>query len=251
MTISSGAFERAQNNGTVPDDDPQAMREALTQRIAFAEIGQTVVDVRMFGRGPNASVDIQLTGDMKLTFERFGDITKPPALTAHLASIGVAQTFKGSEAAVVGALISRLAEHHDSGTADDAAREWGTEFLRLAAVQETDFNDQAERWRAFSSLEPLNPARDAGEDRSSFTLAQASVVLLDRKSGVRLVRCGWFLSYVRRENGTYNAAILDTQMARVGWQRSGGEGRIKATAPDGRRTLIWRFYTVPTEWGEQ
>lgn len=249
MTVDDAEFQRAQTNGTVLSGPPEAMREELSRLLGLDEIDRVLVDVRMFGRGPAASVDVELSGDTRLTFERFGDITKPPMLTAYLASVGVARTFKGAEAAMSGALISRLAEHHESANADEVAREWASEFLRLAPVQEIKLDDQADRWRAFASLQGLNP--DAGEDRTAFSLAQASVVLLDTTSGVRLVRCGWFLAYVRRESGTYNAATLDTQMARVGWQRSGGEGKVKATAPDGHRTLNWRFYIVPKGWDER
>jgi hypothetical protein len=251
MTVDSAAFQRAQTNGTALVEGPDVMRAELAEMLALSEIDRTIVDVQMFGHGPTASVDLQLSGDVKLTFERFSDITKPPTLTAYLASVGVARTFKGTEAALAGALISRLAEHHASADVDEVVREWGSEFLRLAAVQEVTLDEQAERWRAFSSLQGLNPARDAGEDRTAFSLAQASVVLLDATSGVRLVRCGWFLAFVRRETGTYSAATLDTQMARVGWLRSGSEGKVKATAPDGRRTLNWRFYTVPNGWEQR
>ncbi len=58
-------------------------------------------------RMPSVEVDVRLSGDVKLTFERFGDMTKPPALIAHLASIGVAQKFTQFDTAIVGALTSR------------------------------------------------------------------------------------------------------------------------------------------------
>jgi hypothetical protein len=253
MTVDDATYQRAQTNGTVLTEEPDVMRKDLAEMLELAEINRGILDVQMFGRGPNASVDLQLSGDVRLTFERFADVTKPPALTAHLASIGIARTFKGREAALAGALISRLARHHDGESAEAIAAEWGREFVRLAALQEADLDDQAERWRAFASLRGLNPARDAGEDRSSHSLACAAVVLADKTSGVRLVRCGWFLSYVRREvGGMYSPQSLGTQMERAGWQRSGREGRIKATCPDDpRRTLIWRFYSVPNGWDDQ
>jgi hypothetical protein len=252
VTIDSGAFQRAQTNGTVLGEEANVQRQELAKLLGFEEIDRVIVDVQMFGRGPSASVDVQLSGDLKLVFEQFGDITKGPALTAHLAAIGIARTFKQGEAALVGALIFRLARHHDSESADDIAREWGSEFLRLAMLQEVDLDDQAERFRAFDSIARLNPARDAAEDRTTHSLALASVVLEDKASGLRLVRCGWFLSYVRREvGGMYSPQALGTQMERVGWQRSGSEGRIKATCPDGHRTLNWRFYSVPKGWGDE
>lgn len=252
MTISSADYARAQTNGTALAADPDEMRGRLAEMLGLPEIDRVLVDVAMFGRGPTASVDLHLSGDMRLSFDRFDATTSGSSLTAHLASIGIARTFKAADAALVGALISRVARHHDSESADEVAREWGAEFLRLAAVEEVDLDDQAERWSAFSSLAPLNPARDAGEDRSSHSLACACVVLVDRATGTRLIRCGWFLSYVKREvGGMYSPQALGTQMERVGWERSGTEGRIKATSPGTpRRTLNWRFYSVPKEWGE-
>ncbi len=250
VSVELGGDADRQDNGTILSEPPEAMRERSAAMLGLEQIGATVVDVQMFGRGPSASVDLQLSGDLKLTIG-FGDITKPPALTTHLASIGIARTFTGKDAALVGALISRLARHHETESEDSVAREWGCEFLRLAAIGEVNLDDQAERWRAFSALEHRNPASDCGEDRSAHALASVSVVLVDPGTGVRLVRCGWFLSYVRREvGGMYSPASLGTQMERVGWQRSGSEGRIKATCPGAPRSLNWRFYTVPQGWDE-
>jgi hypothetical protein len=175
----------------------------------------------VFGRGAAASVDLHLSGDTKVTFERFGDIAKGPALTAHLMStLGVAKSFKATDAVLAGSLSFKLAKHHGDDTTDAAAREWGSEFLRLAATGDIDLNDQASRWRAFSALELLNPQRDAGEDRSAYSLASASVVLV-AESGMRLVRCGWFLSYVRGEVGGIDPGAVATKMERVGWSRQG------------------------------
>ena len=239
-------------DAVLSDVETKASRDELAGLLGLDEINRTILGVQMFGRGPAASVDLQLSGDTKLTFEHFGDITKPPALTAHLASIGVARTFKGQNAAAIGALIARLARRHDGETADEIAGEWGSEFLRLAATQMVDLADQADRWRAFALLERLNPSHDAGEDRSSHALACASELLEDRASGVRLVRCGWFLNYVRREvGGMYSPQALGMQMERVGWQRSGTEGRVKATCPATGRALLWRFYSVPKGWQDR
>lgn len=231
---------------------PEEIRERLADMLGLGDVGRTIVGAELFGRGPAASVDLRLSGDLKITFERFGDVSKPAALTAHLmSSVGVAKVFKAPDAAIVGALIFQLARHHGEHTEDEAAREWGCEFLRLANWRDVDLADQEDRWRAFSVIAVLNPPHDAGEDRSGHSLACASTVLADKSSGVRLVRCGWFLGYVRREGGTYSPASLGTQMARVGWERRGGEGRVKATCPgDRRRTLNWRFYTVPKGWEE-
>lgn len=246
--------DRERARGRNHDASPDYLRQELTVLLGIEQVGRTVIGAAVFGRGPAASVDLYLSGDTKVTFERFGDIAKGPALTAHLMStLGVAKSFRATDAVLAGSLIFKLAKHHGEDSADGAAREWGSEFLRLAAVGEVELNDQASRWRAFSALERLNPAHDTGEDRSAHALASASVVLLDGASGARLVRCGWFLSYVRREvGGMYSPATLGTQMERVGWRRQGTEGRIKATCPsDSRRWLNWRFYMVSRGWDEQ
>jgi hypothetical protein len=234
------------------DLTPEQMREELTKLLGLEQISRTVIGAEVFGRGVAASVDLHLSGDLKVTFDRFGDIGKPAALTAHLmTTLGVEQTLKGPQAIHAGSLIFRLARHHGEEDADAIAREWGVEFLRLAPVGEVDLQDQASRWRAFSRLAQLSPQRDAGEDRSAHSLACAAVVL-EATNGVRLVRSGWFLAYVRREVGGMDPGALATRMERVGWRRQGAEGWIKATCPDDpRRTLRWRFYNAPEGWEER
>ena len=41
---------------------------------------------------------------------------------------------------------------------------------------------------------------------------------------------------------------LARDMERVGWQRSGESGRIKASAPGRSRALGWSFYLVRAGW---
>jgi hypothetical protein len=243
-------YENEQHNGSVIEDTPEGMRSQLTELLALKQIGLEVISATVFGSGNAASVDLHLSHGAKVTFERFADIAKPAALSAHLVTnLGLVRTFKTMEAMLVGALIHRLAEHRSDQGADETAREWATEFLRFAPTQEVNLDDQAERWRAFSSIAPLDPLRDATDERSACALACASVVLVDPGSGVRLVRCGWFLSYVRRHvGGLYTPTTLGTQMARVGWERRGTEGWIKATCPTDERFLRWRFYIVPKGW---
>ena len=229
---------------------PGELRTTLTELLGLPEIGRTVIGARMFGRGPNASVDIALSGDETLMFERFSDVAKPTVLATYMASYGIAMSFKQADAIRVAALVSQLAEHHTVDTADAMAREWGYEYLRLATVQEVNMDDQLGRWQAFSALQRVEPGRDSNEDRSPAGLAAAGLVLQDHESGVRFVRCGWFLGYVRREVGSlHSPQQLAQLMQRVGWDRRGVTGRIKATSPDGCRTLQWSFYTVAKEWG--
>ena len=39
-------------------------------------------------------------------------------------------------------------------------------------------------------------------------------------------------------------------MARVGWYRTGREGRIKATRPGLRGSEVQRFWVVPPDWDD-
>jgi hypothetical protein len=149
---------------------------------------------------------------------------------------------------LIAAAIHRLAQHHAEDEADEQAREWGCEYLRTASTFGVDMADQTDRWRAFSTLARTEPAKDAGEDRSAYALAAASVVLAER-SGIRFVRTGWFQGYVKREvGGLYSPAALITQMEAVGWTRPNSEGRVKATSLTDGRALGWRFYVVPPHW---
>ena len=84
MTITDATFQRAQSNGTVLSERPDVQRDELSKMLGVSEIGRTVVGVQMYGRGPAASVDVRLSGDITLTFERFSDITRGPTLTAYL-----------------------------------------------------------------------------------------------------------------------------------------------------------------------
>lgn len=213
-------------------------------------LGIAVAAANIYGRGPTASVDLLLCDGAKLTFDRFGDVAKPSTLSAALVTLtGVYKTFKGPEAGRVAAAVFRLARHYRDASADEAAGEMGYEYLRLAPTQDFDMSDQAERWRAFCDLARVSPAWDVGDNRSAHAIASGSVVLIDRESGTRYVRTGWFRSYVKREvGGLYSPAALAAQMERVGWQRPGSQGRVKATCPTDSRSLVWTFYTVAAGW---
>jgi len=236
-------------NGKPPDPTADDLSDAL----GLTEHGLKVTGANVFGRGPNASVDLALSDGSTLRFERFSDIVKPALLATYLVTLtGVVSSFKGPQAAWIAAGIYKLAKHHDEADEDDATREFGTEYLRVAPTEDVDMGCQADRWRAFSTQARLSPARDAGEDRSAEALAAASVVLVDPATGKRYVRTGWFQSYVKREvGGLYSPAALAQQMLRVGWTRPNSEGRIKATSPTDGRSLGWSFYVVEADWDAQ
>ncbi len=199
--------------------------EGLTEALGLGDVGLAVTAAKVFGRGPSASVDLILSDGAKVTFERFGDIAKPSTLSAALVTLtGIYRTFKGPDAGEIAAMIYSLATHHRDASADEAAREFGYEYLRVAPTQEVDMGAQAERWRAFSALATADLVWDAGDRPTAHALAAGSTVLVDRE-GTRYVRTGWFRSYVRREvGGLYSPAALAAQMERVGWRRPGSQG---------------------------
>lgn len=237
------------SNGATPG--PEALCESLTDRLGLSDVHLKVIGATVWGRGADARVDIHLSGDARpLRFDRFGDISKPAALTtALMTQVAVGRMFKAPAAVTIGVEINKLASHYAEADEDEAAREWGAEYLRIAPTQEVDLANQAARWQAFSDLARMSPARTAGDDRSAAALATSSCVLVDHEDKTRLVRAGWFQAYVKREvGGLYSPAALATQMQRVGWKRPGSQGRIKATSPSEPRSHVWPFYVVARDW---
>lgn len=239
--------------------DPPAPAEFLTGQLGLSAAGLRVSGADVFGRGPEARVTLHLggrelpNGRATLVFDRFADVASPRLLSAHLVTLtGVYRTFKAPEAGAIAAAVFQLAKHHDQADDETQVIEWCSEFLRVAPRMDTDLNDQLERYGAFETLARLNPARDAGEDRSALALACASLVLVDRNSGQRLVRCGWLRDFVKREvGGLYSPARLASLVEAVGWNRPGSQGRVKATCPTDGRRLLWTFYVVDADWEER
>jgi hypothetical protein len=243
--------ELRSSNGASPG--PDALCETLTEQLGLVDVHRKVTGATVWGRGEDARVDIHLSGESRpLRFNRFADVGKPQALTTALATqVAVGRTFKVPDAIAICVAVNKLAEHQIESDEDEAAREWGAEYLRVAPTEDVDLADQIARWRAFEALARLEPARQAGDDKSAYGIAAHSLVLIDSETGRRLVRTGWFQAYVKREvGGVYSPAALATQMQRVGWQRPNSEGRIKATCPNDPRTLAWRFYSVPADWSQ-
>jgi hypothetical protein len=102
------------------------------------------------------------------------------------------------------------------------------------------------RWAAFSELDRIDPRTVAWEEATS--LAHASVVLV-HTDGSRFVRTGWFFDYVRAQDLSAGGnADIAIRMERVGWQRRGTHGRIKATRKGFPGQLAWSFFEVPAGW---
>jgi hypothetical protein len=200
----------------------------------------------LFGRGSSAIADIALSDGSKLTLDPIGKYGSPAKLTVELAIQVGAQPKLNTRAVVEAmALLHKLAAHHHTMDREAVAVDRGTEFLQLATVLSIDISDQGERWQAFSALNDSDPAARARELGTS--IARQATVLEDRE-GTRYVRCGWFLSFVRAVAGAYSSEELARDMERVGWERSGKTGRIKASAPGHSRALGWSFYLVRAGW---
>jgi hypothetical protein len=151
---------RARSNGRAPTT---SHAERLTAALGLAAIGAEVAGAHVFGAGPTARVDIHLSNRKRVRFERFGDIVKPAALSAHLLTqTGIYRAFKGSEAGAFGEAVFALAQHDEEDGEDAAAVDWASEFLRLAPEVDVRMDDQDDRWRGFSTLAPMQPSRDAG-----------------------------------------------------------------------------------------
>lgn len=233
--------------GKAPTVDHAA---ALTALLRLDSIGRKVTSASIFGRGPDALVDVHLDNGERIAFARFADITKPSMLNPTLiTTLGVAAGLTGPEAAQVAVTVHKLARHHDQADEDSVVREYGVEFLRFSPSIDLAMLDQRERWDAFTALSRMNPASDAGEDRSAAAYAACGTVLIDTATETRYVRAGWFQQYVKREaGGLYNPTRLVQSMLRVGWERPNTQGRVKATDPDAARQLAWPFFTVAARW---
>jgi hypothetical protein len=223
---------------------------ALTAALGLDAIGRKVATANVYGRGPDALVDIILDNGERLALGRFADVIKAQTLNAAIIStLGVVTALKGPEAAGVAAAIHKLAKHHDQADEDTVVRDFGVEFLRFSPSIDVAMSDRAERWSAFTALANMNPSSDAGEDRSAASYAACGTVLIDTATETRYVRAGWFQQYVKREaGGLYNPTRLVQAMLRVGWERPNSQGRVKATDPDGGRQLAWPFFTVAADW---
>ena len=77
---------------------------------------------------------------------------------------------------------------------------------------------------------------------------ERNVVLLDRDTGLRYVRIGWFAAFVRDQAGPGMPDAVLRAMPALGWSKRGTEGRIKATRPGFNEHLNFRFFVVPPGW---
>lgn len=230
-------------NGT---PDPMTAAEQLAALLDLGSVGLSIRGARIIGRGARASANLRLSDGSEITFESLRDFANPGRLALEIAACtGATPKIKAPAALQAVSLLRALAEHEQDFTADEIARDWGSSFLQSAARVELDMNDQAARWEAFCALERSNPPANAREHGN--TIAAASTVLV-HTDGTRLVRCGWFKEHARAQDVGATAQEVAHRMLRVGWQRRGGRGAIKATRPGHRGQLVWTFYSVVAGW---
>lgn len=234
-------------NGAASAAPSDALQE-LSALLALDHVELAVVAVAMFGRGGNAAVQINLSDGSKITLDPLGRFGSPVKLNNEIAMwVGAEPELKGPDVRRVMALLHKTANHYAEQTDDDRAADWGISYLQSArTVTATVSAGGEERWRAFQMLDQTDPVSAARSDGTS--VATGSIVLEDTDSGVRYVRASWFAAYVRQQAGPGSADLAARVMRRVGWEKPGTEGRVKASAPSRDATLQWAFWLVPKGW---
>lgn len=250
MTLELTPEQRAELERIATDQpkpaDPITAAQELGALLKLDTVGLTIRGARIVGRGSRASADLYLSDGTEITFEALRDVANPSRLAVEIAACtGATPALKQPMALRALTLLRALAEHHAATTIDELSIDLGTTYLQTVAALPVDLNDQADRWRAFAELERLDPVQRSRADAVS--IAQASIVL-EHTDGTRLVRTGWFRAYAKQEDPAASPEEIAHRMQRVGWQRRGGSGRIKATRPGHAGSLVWTFYTVPPAW---
>jgi len=208
--------------------------------------GLSITGVHVYGAGSRAAARIELSNGEEMVFDSLRDLAKPGLLRAELAACAqVTGKINGDQALAAVSLVSAIGEHHATRSDDEIAAYWGLAYLGSAQTIDVDVTDQAQRWGAFELLDRTDPWMKRTAEGGS--LAAAGVVLRD-PAGVRYVRCGWFLSHARGEDGTIGPQVLAQRRGRVGWTRRGSRGNVKATSPRTGASKVLAFWTVPAGW---
>jgi hypothetical protein len=210
----------------------------------------TVAEVRWFGKGQTSSVDIELSNGETMKFPSILDMVRPQRVGAELVACTGARPKLTQDQAIHAVSLARdLASFTAVPDDDSHSVAWGVDVLQAAETLEFTFSNQGNRWAAFEQLARRDPWSHArGMDRPY----EAGILLLrDDATGDRFLRSGWFLHYVRTQSSRETPVSVSARMARVGWERRGSEGKIKATAPGRSDVLIWTFYIVPAGWEDR
>jgi hypothetical protein len=245
--MSEGVEDLAGSQNGMPDILEAA--EQLAALLDLPAVDVHVTSVQMFGQGASASLDIHLSNAETMRFASIRDMVRPQSLIAEVvACAGAAPQLKQPQAVQVVRLARIIAERAEVATEDELAIEWGLEYLQEAETFDVELDNQTARYAAFELISRRDPWAHAREMGGSF--AAATIVLRD-VTGDRLVRSQWFLRHVRGLTSKETPVSLAGRMKRVGWQRRGAQGHIKATAPGTGRTLTWAFWIVPADWGQE
>lgn len=244
--MSAEVVALAEHQGKAARPDPVAAAKELAALLDLPSVGLTIRGGRIVGHGSEATADIYLSDGSAITFRSLRQIGTAALLALEVVSCtGANPNLKAPQARRAVALLRALAEHQAAASTDELSVEWGTGYLQAAPVLAIDVNDQAQRWRAFSELDRIDPFARSRQDGMS--IAAASLVLR-HEDGTRLVRCGWFRAHARQDDPTASPQEIANRMQRVGWQRRNKSGRIKATRPGNVGSLVWTFYSVPANW---
>lgn len=220
--------------------DPAADRKALADLLALTGVGVQVTRVEVFGQGSRASAEVTLSNGVCMTFAELREMGSPGLLATEVAACsGAVPKLTKQNALTAIALVRRIARHHVVASENDLALEWCVSYVQQAEVLDLDMNDGAQRWAAFTRLRDHH----AGE----YGLVAGRLVLR-HEDGTQFVRSGWFANWVRAHDLVGGNAVAN-RVARVGWERRGQRGRIKATRPSFGETLAWNFFVVPPSWG--
>ena len=221
-----------------PAEDAEASLDELNALLGLDDVGKRIDRVSVFGRSTKGAAYLHLDDGEKITLDPIGSFTTVGRLSAELALRTGAQPMLKTPAVVrFLALLYLLGEHSALHELDDLARERGVEYLGTIAVGEFVPGDQASRWEAFNKLDSVREA--------------SRFVLKDSGTGHRYVRVNWFADWLRMRSSPGEPDRVMTALTRLGWQKPGTEGRIKASQPRFKRTLQWAFFVVSPGWEDE
>jgi hypothetical protein len=231
--------------GAEPEPSPS---EALADLLKLPTVGLAITRAVVHGHGSKASATIHLSDGSVIEFETLKDVANAQRLMVEvIATTGAMPRLKPTDAHRALMLLRAGADHQEVMSQDDISIDTGMTFLQLAQVIDVDMSDQMQRWPAFSYLSELHPAEASKFEVKPY--AEACCVLRDL-NGNQYVRCGWFYGHARDLDRGVSQAEVAHRMERVGWQRRGRRGAIKATSPTRDAHLIWNFYVVPASWND-
>ena len=234
----------------IPTADAAEAARELGDLLSLPSVGLAVAGCRVVGTGREASGDIYLSDGRAITFNPLRLAMSGNSLAEIVVStVGAEPALKSPDARHAVALMRKIGEIVELVDEDADAATWGIDFLAAAVVLDVDMSDQAQRWAAFSRLrdhDPVAHARAAG-----CSIAKGSIVLRNL-DGSFYVRTQWFGAHVRQaEDHLISPAQVAQRMKRVGWDRPGKKGRVKATRPGFSDEDAQSFYVVPPGWGDQ